>query len=155
MNLKRQKDEIFILISHGEVRSTTLANILSLQVVIPSIQSFHKNIIYFSIGAKIVRDNIECVKPQSRRIKRPSLCGILRTNWEPPQKCTIRTRKDQYQSLSVLLTPQLVFELLFIDALLDFPRLCGESPVQDKPGERMAAFVDEQSVARFRRGRRL
>ncbi len=145
-----RRHEIFILISNGEARSTILANILSLQVVIPSIQSFHKNMIYLSIGAKIVRDHIECIKPQGEKAKRPSLFENLSTDWQLPQKCTIRAGKDQYQSLSAPLTPQLAFVLLIIDALVDFPRLCGESPVQDKQGERMTAFVDEQSVARFR-----
>ncbi|KAJ3578092.1 hypothetical protein NPX13_g2476 [Xylaria arbuscula] len=147
-----RRHEIFILISDSEVRSTVLANILALQVVIPSIQSFHKNMIYFSIGAKIVRHHIEPTKSHSNKTRKPSLFESLRTDWEVPPECSIRTGKDEYQSLSRPLTPELAFALLILDALLDFPRLCDESPVQDRQGERMAAFVDEQYVARFRRG---
>lgn len=147
-----RRHEIFILISDSEVRSTILANILSLQVVVPSIQSFHKNMIYFSIGAKIVRHHIEPTKPHSNKTRKPSLFESLRTDWEVPPECSIRTGKDEYQSLSRPLTPELAFALLMLDALLDFPRLCDESPVQDRQGERMAAFVDDQYVTRFRRG---
>ncbi|KAI3322916.1 hypothetical protein HD806DRAFT_536094 [Xylariaceae sp. AK1471] len=145
-----RRRQIFILIPDGKLRSTILTNILSLQVVIPSITSFHHNMKYFSIGAKILQKHVECVEPRGRKDKRPSLFENLCADWKLPEKCVIQVRKDSYESLNQPLTPELANVLLFLDAIRDFPWLCSDLPLQGTQGERTVEFPDEGKLALLR-----
>ncbi|KAI1181453.1 hypothetical protein F5B17DRAFT_425259 [Nemania serpens] len=144
-----RRGRIFVLVPDGVLRSTLLANILSLQVVIPSIRSYHQNMKYFSIAAKILQDHVECPPPRGRQRRRLSLLHNLYNDWTLPNESVIQVEKNKYELLNRLLTPQLAFVLLFLDTLRDFARLSEESPLQDNQGGRMAAFLDEQHLARL------
>ncbi|KAI1321138.1 hypothetical protein F5Y16DRAFT_417098 [Xylariaceae sp. FL0255] len=145
-----RRGQIFVLVPDSALRSILLANILSLQVVIPSIRSYHQNMKYFSIAAKILQDHVECPRPRGRQEKRPSLPQSLYNDWTLPERSVIQTERNKYKSLNRLLTPQLSFVLLFLDTLRDFARLSDESPLQDIQGERMVAFLDGQYLERLR-----
>lgn len=143
------RGELFALVSDRGARDRILQNVLSLQVVIPSIASFHKNMKYFSIGAKIIQKYVECVKPSGSRAKRPSTFQNLCEGWKPPERPIVQTGEDEYVTLKSPLTPELAYAQLFLAALRSFPRLGTESPLQDRHGEKMAAFPDEKYLARF------
>ncbi|RYP63169.1 hypothetical protein DL771_009400 [Monosporascus sp. 5C6A] len=148
-----RRRQIFILISDNDTRDRILENILSLQVIIPSIETFHENMKYFSIGAKILQEHVEYVdakKPRRRNEKRPTMFENLRNDWKPPERSVVRTGAEKYRTLSRPLTPELAYTELFLSALRDFPRLCTESPLQGRQGEKLVAFLDGTYLERFR-----
>ncbi|RYP01922.1 hypothetical protein DL764_006017 [Monosporascus ibericus] len=148
-----RRRQIFILISDNDTRDRILENILSLQVIIPSIETFHENMKYFSIGAKILQKHVEYVdakKPRRRNERRSTMFENLRNDWKPPERSVVRTGAEKYRTLSHPLTPELAYTELFLSALRDFPRLCTESPLQGRQGEKLVAFLDGTYLERFR-----
>ncbi|KAI0163883.1 hypothetical protein GGR57DRAFT_497965 [Xylariaceae sp. FL1272] len=144
-----RRREIFVLVHDPEQRSTILTNILSLCVVIPSIETFHQNMKYFSIGAKILQERVASSHPRGRKGRRLSLPEILSADWTLPDKCVIEIAKNNYRPLTAPLSQGLAFVLCFVDALRDFPRLSYESPLPRKHCKRILACPDEQHLLRF------
>lgn len=84
-------------------------------------------------------------------IKAPTsyLFQNLRECWALPERPVVQTGEGQYAMLANPLTAELACVQLFLAAFRHFPRLSTESPLQDRQGEKMAAFLNERCLAHF------
>lgn len=155
---RMERKLIFPLVSDPSKRDYLLQKILKLRTIIPSITTFHENMKYFSIGAKIltkflVGDNLKrLLHKDGKQITVPE---YLKSYWRKSQSVLIQVDQKRYQRI---LNPSfiLVLKELFLFALRNFPFLSTEPPKQDQRGETMPAVVDEGYVAHlYERARQL
>ncbi|KAK5997516.1 hypothetical protein PT974_02879 [Cladobotryum mycophilum] len=141
-----QKGTLFKNIQSPDARDTLKENVLSFNGVIPSIQTFHENMKYISIGAKILEKYIE-IKPTGSNSQRgditrtkPSLLQNLRGNWRA-DRAMIEAGHGNFIPAPAP-SADLSAMQLFIAALRYFPLLCLEGPLQDRDGGWMGAKLD-------------
>ena len=128
--------DIFEGMSDTEMRERVKQNVLALKVVIPSVESFHENMKFFSLGMKIIRKNIADPSP------RGSWLEMLMKSWHLPSVPYVETAHGRLKPfVEPHFTAQLAFTQLFLAALRNFPYLCSEHPRQDRRGELMPAYA--------------
>ena len=126
-----------------ELRSLVRTDILNLQVIIPTIKSFHENIKYFEIGASIMKSHL------LRRDQRHTLYDSLK--WTQPEELQIEVEENVFEKVVVSgrvgrvsrpgreseerenSTKEFCFKELFNYGLCDFTKLSDFSPRKD-PG---------------------
>ncbi|KAK8043718.1 hypothetical protein PG993_006148 [Apiospora rasikravindrae] len=145
--------QLFPLITKVQQRKRLLHNILSLTVVIPSIKTFHENMKYFSIGAKIVQEHVGENYVSSRKGPRLTLMRSVLRDWRQPAG-KVENGEGHYYLTEGPMTEQLAYTQLFLSALRHFPRLSNESPRQDRRGEVMNAKLGKEQLKRFCDGAR-
>ncbi|KAK7954382.1 hypothetical protein PG988_015076 [Apiospora saccharicola] len=145
--------QLFPLITKVQQRKRLLHNILSLTVVIPSIKTFHENMKYFSIGAKIIQEHVGENYVSSRRGPRLTLMRSVLRDWHQPAG-KVENGEGHYYLTEGPMTEQLAYTQLFLSALRHFPRLSNESPRQDRCGEVMNAKLGKEQLKRFCDGAR-
>ncbi|KAK8013341.1 hypothetical protein PG991_008934 [Apiospora marii] len=145
--------QLFPLITKVQQRKRLLHNILSLTVVIPSIKTFHENMKYFSIGAKIIQEHVGENYVASRRGPRITLMRLVLRDWRQPAG-KVENGEGHYYLTEGPMTEQLAYTQLFLSALRHFPRLSNESPRQDRRGEVMNAKLGKEQLKRFCDGAR-
>ncbi|RKK69826.1 hypothetical protein BFJ69_g12403 [Fusarium oxysporum] len=151
---KMKNGTLFCNISSEEDRSKLLRNILAFEGVIPSILTFHENMRYLTIGAKILERYIEVKRPTEKAkpalapLKTPeSLLSNLAQDWgqQLPVLNLVECTEGRYQSMHTPLQPLGAFVQLMLAALRSFPLLSSETPLQDIKGIGMTAFADAKS----------
>ncbi|KAK8036649.1 hypothetical protein PG993_008632 [Apiospora rasikravindrae] len=121
--------------------------------MIPSIKTFHENMKYFSIGAKIVQEHVGENYVSSRKGPRLTLMRSVLRDWRQPAG-KVENGEGHYYLTEGLMTEQLAYTQLFLSALRHFPRLSNESPRQDRRGEVMNAKLGKEQLKRFCDGAR-
>ncbi|KAF4342951.1 DUF3723 domain protein [Fusarium beomiforme] len=149
---------LFCNISNEEDRARLLRNLLAFEGIIPSVLTFHENMRYLTIGAKILEKYIEVkrptekAKPELAPLKTPeSLLGNLEQDWGKhcPVLNLVECKEGLYQTMQTPLQAQGAFVQLMLAALRSFPFLSSEAPLQDIKGIGMNAFVDDMSRSRL------
>lgn len=121
--------QLFPLVHEAAKREKILHNILELQCVIPSIQTFHENMRYITIGAKILEKLIQM--PQKKRAKDTvdrgsiTLYDNLIRHWATPSN-VVQIADARYAERFGPPEPYVAFLVLFIAALRNFPHLSSE-----------------------------
>ncbi|KAF5725128.1 DUF3723 domain-containing protein [Fusarium mundagurra] len=155
---KMKNGTLFCNISGEEERSKLLRNILTFEGVIPSILTFHENMRYLTVGAKILERYIEVKRPTEKAkpsiapLKTPeSLLSNLTQDWgqQLPVLNVVECTEGRYQSIDTGLQPLGAFAQLMLAALRSFPLLSSETPLQDIKGIGMNAFADAKSRSRL------
>ncbi|EWY99442.1 hypothetical protein FOYG_03487 [Fusarium oxysporum NRRL 32931] len=151
---KMKNGTLFCNISSEEDRSRLLRNILAFEGVIPSILTFHENMRYLTVGAKILERYIEVKRPTEKAkpalapLKTPeSLLSNLAQDWgqQLPVLNLVECTEGRYQLMHTPLQPLGAFVQLMLAALRSFPLLSSETPLQDIKGIGMNAFADAKS----------
>ena len=121
-------------VKNPSIRQTITTELLSLDVIIQSFKTFHKNMVYFMIGVDILTQHILDEEPD--KTQKGNKCPFQRLlkNWTQPTRPLIEVREDVVQPL-VSLDGDLACQLLFLDELRDFPYLLNEKLLQDRRGE--------------------
>ncbi|KAK1980494.1 hypothetical protein LZ30DRAFT_594656, partial [Colletotrichum cereale] len=149
---KMESRELFRGVIDAASRRRILENILSIDIIIPSLKTFHENMKYFAIGAKIIRQHI---MPEEHDPKSALQTLPQRLPWSQPSKPTIEAANGKLVQLQDL-DSGLALKALFQVALTSFPYLSNDRPKQDVRGEAVAAGIDAGFVYSLkRRARRL
>ena len=121
-------------VKNPSIRQTITTELLSLDVIIQSFKTFHKNMVYFTIGVDILTQHILDEEPDKPQKSNKSPFQRLLKDWVQPVRPLIEVREDFVQPL-VSLDSDLACQLLFLDELRDFPYLLNEKLLQDRRGE--------------------
>ncbi|KAI8626618.1 hypothetical protein F5Y19DRAFT_446352 [Xylariaceae sp. FL1651] len=154
IRLMMDTGQIFRGVKNVSVRRKIKQNLLSLDAIFPSFETFHQNMIYFSVGAKILRTHIidDPDESQGRDQKdgNEGLFQSLHTCWVSPERPLIEVSRGILQPL-VSLEAELASMLLFLDGQRDCLYLSNEPILQDKRNEPApVAAVDPWFVFRLR-----
>lgn len=149
-----KKGIIFRKISSEKIRDDLMKNVLSIPGVVPSIATFHANMKYITIGAKILEKYIE-IKPTNQRLQRrhsitrskSSLYDNLKTHWTSDRKSLQLSQEKFVQIRDTPNASKLCFLQLLMAALRYFPHLSSESPLLDKGGRWVGITPDENFQA--------
>lgn len=126
---------LFSQVSNPNWRDGMLRKILSLDVIIPSLETFHHNMIYLSIGMKILRGYLLdplTNQPKKPKLDEPTTYQRMISGWEPPHELYIS--KDEFEDTQVHGPPDpyLAFQDVLLVAFRHFPWLHGlERPRYD------------------------
>ena len=127
-----------------DLREQVRERVLSIQVIIPSIETFYENMKYISIGARILRkyiiDTSIPFQPESNRNKL-SLFESLASCW------SAEVRMVEVEDGKTAISPGvpsvwLAYKTLFVAALRAFAQLSSDHPRQDVRGETMPAVAE-------------
>ncbi|KAM7204414.1 Protein of unknown function (DUF3723) domain containing protein, partial [Rhypophila sp. PSN 637] len=159
-----REDKVFTEVKDPEIRKGLEQRVLSLPCVIPSLETFHDNMIYMSVGAKIIReqlldkpirkeDNIPRLKMKNvrRRSKKPTLQESLARDWVRPSATYVEEAKSKFSVYDKEPTVDLAFCMLFLIALRYFPKLSTISPRVDVrsgcPDDQMMAVPQSSTIS--------
>ncbi|KAH7000877.1 hypothetical protein EDB80DRAFT_580501, partial [Ilyonectria destructans] len=123
-----------------DLRNRIRQRVLSVQVIIPSVETFHENMKYISIGAKIVRKYLMEV-PTCKRNK-PTLFESLAGKWKSPGARYVEYEYGKFTQTCEAPTAWHAYTTVSLAALREFARLSFEHPRQDIRGETMPAFPE-------------
>ncbi|KAI3339064.1 hypothetical protein F4824DRAFT_70186 [Ustulina deusta] len=154
IRLMMDSGEIFRGVKSVSVRRRIKENLLSLDVIFPSFETFHQNMIYFSVGAKILRNHIiddpDESQEKDQKDGEEGLFQSLHVCWTRPERPLMEVSEGIFQPL-VSLDAELACMLLFLDGQRDCLYLSNEPILQDKRGEPApVAAVDPWYVFRLR-----
>ncbi|KAK4646423.1 hypothetical protein QC761_0042650 [Podospora bellae-mahoneyi] len=110
---------------------------MSLDVIIPSLVTFHRNMRYFSIGARVLQHFIA----DNSRFETKFQSLFRQWAYDP----VFEVSEDNF-ALMDLTTVDLAYIQLFLFVLRHFPLLSEDRPLQDKQGEYARAGVDSNCV---------
>jgi hypothetical protein len=146
--------QLFTLIKDGRSRQMLLNNIMGLSNLIPSIKSFHADMKYFAIGAKILTKFVEQVKytngRRPREKNRISLMDSICSDWKMPEKPCIEVQEDTFLPARITMTARIAFLMLFISTQRQFSYLSHNCPLQDTKDKRVVGCIDERYVQLLR-----
>lgn len=146
-------NDIFGHIPGNDMRVKLEQNISSIKGVIPSIQLFHENMRYLTIGAKIIEKHLVVRRKQDRaksvvpypRTKSESLFESFQRDWKQhsPQVESF----GKYIEMKQPQTAWTAFCQVFLIALRHFPSLSDETPLQDIKGQGLSPKAGLDSTA--------
>ena len=136
-----QTNPLFPRIPAESHRDRLKQNILAISVMIPSIDTFHDNMRYMTIGAKILEKHVQAKtkKVSTTTGNRVSLFESLRADWT--SNTQIQTDHADFRDLADPTTAETAYMQLFIAALRYFPFLSQVAPLQDSGGVSIVAEV--------------
>ncbi|KAF4331949.1 hypothetical protein FBEOM_14269 [Fusarium beomiforme] len=132
-----------------DLREQVRRRVLSVQVIIPSMETFHENMKYISIGAKILRKYLmETPIPVPGEPRQPKLTIFesLASCWSAEIR-SIEVNDGEMSTSPEPPTAWFAYETVFLAALREFARLSSEHPRQDVRGETMPAFAEASRIA--------
>ena len=133
-----------------ETRTRIKQSLLRLQVVIPTLKSFHKNMTYLQIGIDIVRDLLcpKIPRPTRRDEPPPTVQAIMERLWEPPKETLVEVREGEFRRTNGGVGgATLAYMIVLISALREFPRLGPERPSAERGQSAMTAMKDPVYVS--------
>lgn len=127
-----------------EARKKVEQSLSSLPVVIPSILTFHENMKYITIGAKILKAQVDVPAERRNKCQRreSTLYERLFACWDKSCTPLMETGEGQFRPLVDVPSPWLAFSQLFVSVLRQFPNLSTESPLRDFRWEAMPASIN-------------
>ncbi|KAL7757083.1 hypothetical protein ACKLNR_014076 [Fusarium oxysporum f. sp. zingiberi] len=132
-----------------DLREQVRKRVLSVQVIIPSMETFHENMKYISIGAKILRKYLMETPirvPGEPRQPKLTVFESLATCWSAEIR-SIEVKDGEMSTSPEAPSAWFAYETVFLAALRDFARLSSEHPRQDVRGETMPAFAEASRIA--------
>lgn len=141
---------IFTSIQSEEILKKLEQNILSFKGIIPSIQTFHQNMKYLTIGIKILEKFIEVKPPVAKKSDitktKPSLFVNLSRDWFV-DKAAESLQVDHEKFIAPKKRHvNLSFAQLLVAALRYFPLLSTEATLQDVGGDGEAPLVSSDYI---------
>lgn len=149
-----QQNRVFSSITDPLVRERLLKQVLSLDTMISSLETFHENMKYFAIGARILRRYLlggqggergqdqegDQGRDQEEDQKGDSAdkTVLQRLEWQCPVAPCVEIGEGIFQP-STEMEKETAFSMLFLFALRHFPFLDTITPLQDVKGEGMVA----------------
>ncbi|KAF4468235.1 DUF3723 domain [Fusarium albosuccineum] len=138
---------LFHSISDQAQREKLFDNICGIRAVLPGVLTFHENMRYLTLGAKILEHHIEVKSKKRRRgttlvSRKPE---SLMENLEKDRTHSanyVEVQEGQYRVTHEPLDAKRAFLQLFLISLRLFPFLGSDPPLQDIKGRGMDAFVD-------------
>lgn len=134
--------KLFTTISSPIIRDQIQEQLLQIGVVIPSIETFHENMGYLSIGMSILRENIVGDKI------RGTMTQAMQNIWQT-QENLIEHAEGQYYPLSRQPSFFLSYHVLFISAIRNFPRLSKFGPLRERRFPPVKSGIDETCLKSF------
>lgn len=132
-----------------DLREQVRKRVLSIQVIIPSIETFHENMKYVSMGAKILRKYLMekpgPVQGEPRRHK-ATVFQSLASRWSAEIR-NVEVTDGKVSTSHEAPTAWFAYTTVFLAALREFARLSPDHPRQDVRGETMPAFAEASRVA--------
>ncbi|RYC82101.1 hypothetical protein BFJ63_vAg15001 [Fusarium oxysporum f. sp. narcissi] len=132
-----------------DLREQVRKRVLSVQVIIPSMETFHENMKYISIGAKILRKYLMETPirvPGEPRQPKLTVFESLASCWSAEIR-SIEVKDGEMSTSPEAPSAWFAYETVFLAALRDFARLSSEHPRQDVRGETMPAFAEASRIA--------
>jgi hypothetical protein len=119
---------LFSVIVDRNLRQSVKEALLELDVMIPTVKTFHKNVSYFQIGAKILWAQLFQTQLGS------SLFETMYDHWSPPKRFSVEVREGQFEDVDVPRLEQvhLAYIQLWLFVLRHFPSLSNCAPRLDK-----------------------
>jgi len=133
---------LFPAIVDENLRRSVKEVLLGLDVMIPTIKTFHMNVSYFQIGAKILRTQL--FDTQSKT----DLFETMRDHWSPPERCLVEVREGILEHIDVPKQEQFILACitLWLFVLRHFPSSSNCAPRLDKrrrnPSDDASASTD-------------
>jgi hypothetical protein len=124
--------QIFLQVYNPEARHSLREYILSLKVVIPSMATFHTQMRYLRIGAKILQRDLEVPARITDEDIPTSLYQNLSRAWSPRESSMIEISENRFQSVPGPPSPSLAFTVIFLSVLRSFARLSYTRPLLDR-----------------------
>ncbi|KAK2609308.1 hypothetical protein QQS21_002089 [Conoideocrella luteorostrata] len=138
------RKEVFSFVENPIIREQLKRRVLSLQVSIPSMETFHENMKYFSIAVKVLR---RFVAPDpSKQRPQKTLFQSLSQNWIHPIVPFVETGDGLMQLLEPALTAYIAYKMLVLAVLRNFTHFSSQSPRQDVRGETMPAVASPKWI---------
>lgn len=132
-----EQNYVFTGIQDYSARSRLRQNILSLEnVVIPSMETFHDNMSYLTIGLAALR---ELVKPIP---KDKTLFQAFESSWQRPSGKSLESSENELKYASI--GPEQAYGQLLLFTLRHFPFLSNERPLQKRGQKSMSAGICRQ-----------
>ncbi|KAK7591923.1 hypothetical protein V3481_006560 [Fusarium oxysporum f. sp. vasinfectum] len=132
-----------------DLREQVRKRVLSVQVIIPSMETFHENMKYISIGAKILRKYLMETPirvPGEPRQPKLTVFESLASCWSAEIR-SIEVKDGEMSTSPEAPSAWFAYETVFLAALRNFARLSLEHPRQDVRGETMPAFAEASRIA--------
>lgn len=133
---------VFPAITNPDQRHSLEENILSLNLMIPSLETFHENMKYISVGAKILRrylvevprsgENKKDRQPCRKNTGKATLLESLAADWTAPDTAYVESAHNEFSPLAdgTRPTARFSFQLVFLIALRNFRHLYNVNPRQ-------------------------
>ena len=140
---------LFPRIGDPGAREMLRRNILSLDVVIPSLETFQENMHYIAIGAKTLIQHVVGKIPicKSRTKRSPTIFELLSSSWTAPDVLQVEVADDKAETVEGRASPSLAFTQLFLVCLRLFPWLQDAyAPREDWPEDNFKAGVTPPCV---------
>lgn len=138
---------LFRHVVDSEVREKLLRSLLAVRVVIPSLATFHENMKYMAIGAKVLHTYID--EPHTSSCRRLTLRERLRAQWHRPPIGLLEVEEGRFRPLTGPACPDLAFKQLFVSVLRQFHTLSTVTPLRDNRREAMNSSVHKDSLWRL------
>lgn len=137
---------VFPKLTDLDLRRRVQERILSLDIIIPSVETFHENMKYLMIGARIIRryllndEEPQKAGPGDVDARRRSLFERLSEDWTAPPVQYLEVDIGKFAPLTVpRTTAHLAYLHVLVAALRHFACLDDAHPRQDRRGEKMPA----------------
>ncbi|RSL89850.1 hypothetical protein CEP52_014772 [Fusarium oligoseptatum] len=129
-----------------DLRDVVRDRVLSVQGIIPSLQTFHENMKYISMGAKFLRKHF--ITPlQDKQLGTPTLFQRLARDWSDPGAYYVEVADEKLEAVPTgRATAYRAYKHLFISALRNFARVTTNPPRQDVRGETMPSFPEKSRI---------
>ena len=115
---------LFSIIVDGNLRELIKQTLLRLQVIIPTIKSFHENVKYFGIGAEILKTHL------LNGLIETTIYRTMCSQWSPPENVFIEFREGEFQH-TLLLEEEVkcfAYKQVFVSTLRQFASLSENAP---------------------------
>lgn len=125
------------------------ASVLSLRAVIPSLATFHENMKYICIGAKILRTHLDLPleKESLFEPRETTLYERLASDWDETCQPLVEIDEGHFLPLLGESSPWIAFKQLFLSVLRQFPNLSTETPLRDFRREAMPAGLSARYLS--------
>ncbi|KAH8678523.1 hypothetical protein BX600DRAFT_431795 [Xylariales sp. PMI_506] len=136
--------QLFSRISDAGHRSAIRRNLLELDVLIPSFRTFHENMKYFSIAARIMKNLLFPNEGDARRKSSDpnfSLLEALHNCWEAPSVPLVELSDGVFQPLLGVASFEIMYCQLFLIILREFPFMDRHFTTRVDHGEQIEAGI--------------
>lgn len=143
---------LFSTIVEPRARKRIYHALLSLRHVIPSLETFHENMKYLSIGAKILKKHLDIPPKRTASHGRDTtLYQRLTSHWNPACLPLVEVGEGRFLPIQGPACPGLAFKQLFVSVLRQFPFLSTETALRDFRAEAMPAYTDQYRLRQLLR----
>jgi hypothetical protein len=141
---------LFPRVTDSSDRDMLRRNLLSLDKVIPSFETFQENMHYVGLAAKILIRHVVDELPlcKSSRKRSPTILEVLSGSWTAPEVVQVEANDGEMAEIEGPASPYLAFTQLCLACLRLFPWLQDDLPPrEDWPQDSFRADVNTQCVA--------